>query len=96
MSADDITWPPHKGGLHISHNDHHGYYQKVEEAIGTEGGYGPHPTYDRSDFPDEAEVAKAIAMDSVWTIQWYPNSPNGFNRVHAATLGRALEAAVSQ
>jgi hypothetical protein len=84
-------WPQHKGGLHISHNQHHGYYEKVEEAIG-----GEDCTYPRDDFPDDDEIKKCIETDSVWTIQWYPETPIGFFRVSAATLSRALEFALEE
>jgi hypothetical protein len=90
---DTIEWPKHKASLHITHNVHKTYYETMEEAL-AEMPDGYHSTYDRDEFPDEAEIEKAIKTDSVWTIQWYPNSPVGFNRVHAATLGRALEFAL--
>jgi len=92
MSLDTIQWPPHLGGLFISHNQHHEYYETIEQAL-----YGTitYPTYDPADFSDPTEIAKAIATDSVWTIQWYPNTPIGFKRVHAATLDKALADALS-
>lgn len=87
-AVDTIAWPPHKGGLHISHNQHHGYYETVEQALSAPPGH--FSTYSRDDFPDEAEIAKAIATDSVWMIQWYPDTPVGFCRSCASTLSRAL------
>ena len=72
--------------MHIDHNQHLAYYETVEQALDQK-------TYDRDDFPDEAEIAKAIATGEVWTIQWYPDTPVGFYRVSAATLARALEIA---
>lgn len=88
---DEIRWPLHKAGLHIDHNLHRNYHETIAQALDRDGGY---PTYDRDGFPDEAEIEKCIATDSVWTIQWYPDTPNGFYRVHAATLDRALEHAM--
>jgi hypothetical protein len=85
-SLDAIDWPKHAAELLVSHNAHKNYYEKIDEAIGGDGS-----TYPRDEFPDEAEVQKAIATDSVWTIQWYPDTPVGFCRVCAATLSRALE-----
>lgn len=38
------------------------------------------------DFVSDEEKQKAIATNSLWEIQWYPNSPNGFNRVSASSL----------
>ncbi len=86
---DRIQWPAHKASLHIDHNQHLAYYETVESAL--DSGPGSHPTYNRRDFPDEAEIAKSIQTGEVWTIQWYPDTPVGFCRVHAATLSRALE-----
>lgn len=85
---DAIQWPTHKGSMDITHNQHKGYYETIERAIAS-------GTYDRSDFPDAAEIERAIATDSVWSIQWYPDTPVGFCRVCAATLSRALQEALS-
>lgn len=87
IDFDAIEWPAHKASLHISHNEHRSYYETVEQALGG-------CTYRRDEFPDEGEIVKAIETDSVWTIQWYPDTPVGFCRVAAATLSRALEAAL--
>ncbi len=87
MDIDAIQWPPHKASMHITHNQHLAYYETVEQAI--ESG-----TYDREDFPDEAEVAKAIATGEVWEIQWYPATPISFYRIFAASLSKALEEAL--
>lgn len=91
MDADAIQWPPHKCGMHITHNQHKDYYETVEQAIGSQD--EGMCTYDRDDFPDEAEIRKAIETGEVWSIQWYPDTPVGFYRVCAATLSRALELA---
>lgn len=84
--ADRIRWPAHKVSMHIHHNEHLSYYETVEQALNQS-------TYDRAGFPDQDEIDKAIKTGEVWTIQWYPDTPVGFCRVHAATLSRALEAA---
>ena len=42
--------------------------------------------------PDERE--KAIATNSVWTIQWYPDTPIGFNCVAASTFEAAARYAL--
>ena len=89
-NMDAIRWPDHKAGLHITHNLHLGYYETIEQAI---GGKDSNATYLREDFPDAAEIALAIETGSVWEIQWYPDTPVGFCRVCAATLGRALQEA---
>jgi hypothetical protein len=79
-----MNWlPEHKCGLHLEHNEHRNYYQTVEEC------------YDPEDFVSEEEWLKAIKEDSVWVLQWYPNTPIGFNRIAASTL-EAIETELKQ
>ena len=79
-------WPIHGASLHIMHNEHKSYYETVERAL--ESG-----TYDREDFPDDAEIQKAIELNSVWKIQWYPRTPIGFCVRCAATFERVIKIA---
>jgi len=70
-----MNWlPEHKCGLYLTHNEHRDVYETVEEF------------YNVEDFISIEELAKAIAEDSVWVLQWYPNTPVGFNRIAASTL----------
>jgi predicted anti-sigma-YlaC factor YlaD len=70
-----LDWlPEHKCGLHLNHNEHRNYYQTVAEC------------YDPEDFVSEDEWLKAIKEDSVWVLQWYPNTPIGFTCIAASTL----------
>lgn len=61
VDLDTIPWPQHKCSLLISHNRHKDYYETTEDAIGSDDTF----TYHRDDFPDEAEIAKAIATEIV-------------------------------
>lgn len=90
MDIDSIVWPAHKGGLHISRNQHYGYYETVTEAIGDR----PGATYRSGDFINPEDRARCIELDSVWTVQWYPDTPVGFHVVHASSLSLALEHAL--
>ena len=79
-----MNWlPEHKCGLHLSHNEHRDVYETVEQF------------YDPGDFVSEEEWLKAIKEDSVWVLQWYPNTPIGFNRIAASTL-EAIETELKQ
>ena len=49
---------------------------------------------DRIDWPSDDERLKAIAANSVWTIQWYPQTPVGFTCVGASTLAGAIALAI--
>jgi hypothetical protein len=37
--------------------------------------------------------AECLRTDSLWVLQWYPNTPIGFYRVAGPTLERVLELA---
>lgn len=74
--------------LHLTHNQHVGYYETVAEAIekGTHG-------YDDEDWVSEEQKQKAIQMNECWTLQWYPSTPVGFLLLSAADLDVLLLAA---
>jgi hypothetical protein len=79
-----MNWlPEHKCGLYLSHNDHRDYYETVEEY------------YNREQFISDEEWGKSVATDSVWTLQWYPDTPVGFYIVSASTL-EAIEAKLKE
>jgi hypothetical protein len=81
-----MRWPQHEGGLIIQHNDHKGSYISAEEwALENDDDWVS---------PDERE--KAIETDSIWSIQWYPHTPVGFNRVLASTFEACLGAALRE
>jgi hypothetical protein len=80
MTQHNINWlPPHKCGLHLSHNEHRDVYETI------------HDFYDADDFISPEEWHEAVAKDSVWVLHWYPETPIGFIRMAASTL-EALEA----
>jgi hypothetical protein len=79
-----MNWlPEHKCGLHLSHNAHRDVYEPVEEH------------YDHSDFVSEAEWEKAVREDSVWCLQWYPETPIGFHIICASSL-EAIKTALKE
>jgi hypothetical protein len=78
--------PEHKCGLYLQHNEHRNYYQSATEWIAD---------HDLYDWKDEASKQRAIQSDSVWTLQWYPDTPIGFCAIAAPTLEELLEFALS-
>ena len=76
--------------LTIGFNEHHAAdYMTAQEC----GRY----TGDEDDFiawASNDERLKAIGQNSVWTIQWYPDTPIGSYCVGASSLSVALLAAV--
>ncbi len=78
-----MNLPAHKCGLILEHNTHKGYYETASQHL------------DRlelePDWPSPEERAKAIDRDEIWTLQWYPETPIGFELVAAASLEALLE-----
>ena len=78
--------------LAISFNDEHApnyaTAQKWHDEWGEYGGGAPNQ---RIDWVSEDERQKALATNSVWTCQWYPNTPVGFNCMGAASLAALMD-----
>ena len=85
--------PEHDISLSIEHNPHKVNYETVEEWFTYES-----DRHDRTraaleaDFVSPGEVAKAIAQNEMWEMQWYPNTPVGFNVRYASSLAALLGA----
>ena len=77
--------------LTLTFNEHAVYYQTahawVEESEARDPGYLQWIT------PDERD--RAIARNSIWVCQWYPDTPVGFH-VFAASSFEALVNALGQ
>lgn len=73
----ESMFPPHKGGLILEHNPHHGMYESASLWIAES---------DHVDWESEESKQAAIDADSIWTLQWYQNTPVGFIAVAAPTL----------
>lgn len=85
---DSNLFPRHDAGLTLTHNEHLGSYETVAQSIADEGfGLGS------DDWVSEEQKQKAIDTNEVWTLQWYPSTPVGFNILSAADLDVLLEAA---
>lgn len=82
-------FPPHKASLSLEHNDHKSCYETVEQW---DLGFGDHPFYE---WVSPEQRQKAIDTDSVWTLQWYPDTPVGFCALAAADLDVLLTAATA-
>jgi hypothetical protein len=74
--------------LTIDFNDHAKEYANAKEAI--EGG-----TYQGGVWVSEDEKQEAIKWNRVWSLQWYPNTPNGHYNVLASSLGAAVAYALA-
>jgi hypothetical protein len=74
--------PPHKCGLYLTHNDHRTYFESAVEWLGNSS--------NTPGWESDAHRDRAIATDEIWTLQWYPETPVGFNLVAAPTLEELL------
>lgn len=84
-----MTFPEHKCGLYLTHNEHKDYYQTAEQAI--------KELEERDnmsiDWATPTSRQRCIDTNEIWSLQWYPNTPVGFNIIHGATLEEVIEAA---
>lgn len=48
------------------------------------------------DWISEEDRAEALEKNSVWSIQWYPDTPVGFYSKYASSLPKLLEAVFSE
>lgn len=81
-----LDWfPPHKAGLHLTHNEHKNCYISVEEHCQFGGDLG------HEDFVDEEDFRRACETDELWELQWYPDTPVGFNLCRASSLDRLID-----
>lgn len=71
--------------LTISFNEHADSRLTAEKAIE----YGD---YDRVQWVSAEEKALAVEMNSVWMLQWYPDTPIGSHTIAASTLVACLDA----
>ncbi len=76
-----MKFPRHEAGLYLTHNEHKDVYETVEQF------YSNRPF----DWVSEEQRLKAIAENSVWSLQWYPDTPVGFYKVLACDLDVLLE-----
>lgn len=72
--------------LSLSFNELHApNYQTAEEFL------RDNPE-DDADWSSAEEREKAIQTNSVWRLQWYPDTPVGFHAVQASSLGAIFAA----
>jgi len=75
----ETLFPEHKGEMFIEHNGHKSNYETVENYIEWR-------KFDDDDFATPESKKKCIENDSIWVLQWYPNTPVGFNVLVGSSL----------
>lgn len=74
--------------IYLTFNDVHSInHASAKEWVEKWDGYD-----EPDDWLSESERDKAIAENSVWTLQWYPRTPIGFHTVRASSLKTLIEA----
>ncbi len=78
--------------LHIAHDPHKGVYESVQQYFRSkdECAHGPTDGFDESEWISRDDFKEAVAHDSLWEIQWYPNSPVGFCTAYGSTFENAM------
>lgn len=77
-------FPAHKASLHLTHNDHKSVYETAAQWAAN------NDVYEHYEWVSDEQREKALATDSVWTLQWYPATPVGFYAVCGADLEAVL------
>lgn len=79
--------PAHKCSLSIVHNDHLDSYGTIEDELEFVESNGP------IEWATPTSRERAIATNSLWRLQWYPETPIGFCAIYGATLEEVVQAA---
>lgn len=87
MNTFESQLPKHKAGLSLDHNPHKGVYETVEQYVNGMPDY-----FDDECWATPTSKQRAIETNELWVIQWYPNTPVGFNNMAGATLDELLKA----
>lgn len=75
-----LDWlPTHKASLSLEHNEHKSSYESIEEWTAFLG-------LSDDEWASPGEKEKAIREDSLWMLQWYPETPIGFHRIAASSI----------
>lgn len=71
--------------LSITFNDHKSNYQTAKEAIEEGQWFSP------DDFVSPVEMQKSIETNTIWSLQWYPQTPVGFHVLYASSFQAILD-----
>lgn len=79
-----MNFPKHACSLSLEHNEHKDYYQTAADWVAEKSEFGP-------EFKDEDSQKRAIEIDEIWTLIWFPNTPVGSYHIAAPTLEELLD-----
>lgn len=78
-----------KCGVYLTVNQHRDYYKTTSQFIDE---LFDNDRVDKEDIPDELKK-RMIETNSIVHLQWYPETPVGFNNVYGASLEEVIEKA---
>ena len=78
-----------KGSVTLEANPHRDNYESPQEYLERLEGRWP-----EEEGPPPEEMVEIEAGAALYWLQWYPNSPVGFNRLYGANLERLLREAL--
>ena len=90
----NIKFPKHDCELILNHNQCRSYYETVAQYVAEDEGRPENQQYLEWVSPEQRQ--KAIDTNEIWVLQWYPNTPIGFNVLAACDLNVLLKAAVDE
>ena len=81
--------PKYDVSLHITHNGHKDYYEDLRTYLkrGLSAGLDG---FDPTEWVSRDDFEAALNNDSLWEVQWYPDTPGAFYRTKGSTLESAL------
>jgi hypothetical protein len=84
-----LSFPRHKAGLSLQHNDHLNVYETARQWI--EDFEDLHPGMLEWSSADARQ--RCIDTNEIWHLHWYPSSPVGFDTMTGPTCEEVLAAA---
>lgn len=76
-----MNFPEHKCGLYLEHNSHKDYCEKTVDTLDD--------LFQRKEIT-VTEYDEMLAADSIWFLQWYPETPVGSYHVYGSSLEDVL------
>lgn len=70
-------FPFHLCGLYLEHNTHKSNYEETSTAL---------TKLLEDEEINRKEYSEMLTADSIWSLQWYPNTPIGSYSIYSATF----------
>lgn len=84
--GEEMNFPNHQYGLHLSHNEHKTVGDSVEEWL-QENSYFQYKDADE-------DQKRMIETDTIWCLRWYPRTRNTSLSTVSSTLEGCLQQAL--